>query len=409
MDRPIATSDIIVASIPKEEILTILEEEASEFLATQSPGEEFADVVRQQLPDAVSKALPIGIERQALEDDILEERARQEEIFKRVQRIQINASRAVNDVLAGEYVSVFKGRGMEFEEVREYQPGDEVRTIDWNVTARMGHPYVKRFVEERELSVMLLVDASSSGDFGTAGKLKNDVAAEICAVLAFSAIKNNDKVGLIIFSDTIEKFVPPKKGKAHVLRVIRELLVLGARRPMSAVRRRQLTRVVRNIQHWPPDFSSRRLMRKALKRLSQPSGERVETDIGGALEYLSKITKTRAAVFLVSDFIASGYESQLRIANKRFDIIAITIQDPREISLPSIGMIELQDAETGEVILVDTRDTNVLQGFEVLNARENGERKKLFQSMSVDEIAVRTDESLLDPIQRFFRMRERRL
>ena len=397
-------------SIDKEEILAHLEQNAAEFLAGLSPSEEVLNVLRQQLPQAVAAALPIGPERQSLEADLLEERQRQEDIFRRVQRIQINATRAVNDVLAGEYVSVFKGRGMEFEEVREYQPGDEVRTIDWNVTARMGHPYVKRFVEERELTVMLLVDASSSGDFGTAGQLKNDVAAEICAVLAFSAIRNNDKVGLIIFSDTIEKFVPPKKGKAHVLRVIRELLVLGARRPLSGVRRRQLARVLRNIQHWPTaDFPSRRATRKALKRLAEPSGQRVETDIGAALEYLSKITRSRAAVFLVSDFIATGYERQLRIANKRFDIIAITIRDPREISLPAIGMIELQDAETGEVLLVDTSDANVLKGFEVLNAQEAGERSTLFRSMSVDEIAVRTDEPLIDPIQRFFRMRERRM
>jgi len=399
-----------VATISKDEIIELLQAEAADFLAAQAPDGELPDLLRQQLPSAVDEAMPIGVERQALEQDIVDERQRQEDIFRRVQRIQINATRAVNDVLAGEYVSVFKGRGMEFEEVREYQPGDEVRSIDWNVTARMGHPYVKRFVEERELTVMLLVDASSSGDFGTAGKLKNDAAAEICAVLAFSAIRNNDKVGLVIFSDTIEKFVPPKKGKAHVLRVIRELLVLGARRPMSQARYRQLRRILRKIPHWPAaPFPSRRQARRALKRLVEPSGQRAETDIGGALEYLSKITKTRAAVFLVSDFLATGYERQLRVANKRFDIIAITVQDPREIALPNVGMIELQDAETGEVILVDTRDRNLLRGFEVLNAEQARERSDLFRSMSVDEIAVRTDEPLVDPIVRFFHMRERRL
>jgi len=239
-----------MSPISKDDILETLTEAASDFLADQAPDGELPDILARQLAGAVEEMLPIGAERQALEADILDERQRQEDIFRRVQRIQINASHAVNDVLAGEYVSVFKGRGMEFEEVREYQPGDEVRTIDWNVTARMGHPYVKRFVEERELTVMLLVDASSSGDFGTAEKLKNDVAAEICAILAFSAIRNNDKVGLIIFSDTIEKFVPPKKGKSHVLRVIRELLVLGARRPLSPVRRRNLARTVKAIRHW---------------------------------------------------------------------------------------------------------------------------------------------------------------
>ena len=399
-----------MATISKDEIIELLQAEAADFLAVLAPDGELPDLLRQQLPSAVDRAMPTGYERQALEEDILQERQRQEDIFRRVQRIQINATRAVNDVLAGEYVSVFKGRGMEFEEVREYQPGDEVRSIDWNVTARMGHPYVKRFVEERELTVMLLVDASSSGDFGTAGKLKNDVAAEICAVLAFSAIRNNDKVGLIIFSDTIEKFVPPKKGKAHVLRVIRELLVLGARRPMSQARYRQLRRILRKIPHWPAaPVPSRHQTRRALKQLVGPSGQRAETDIGGALEYLSKITKTRAAVFLVSDFLAAGYERQLRVANKRFDIIAITVQDPREIALPNVGMIELQDAESGEVILVDTRDHNLLRGFEVLNAEQARERSALFRSMSVDEIAVRTDEPLVDPIVRFFHMRGRRL
>ncbi len=367
------------------------------------------DVLRQQIPDAVEKALPVGMERQELEADILEERQRQEDIFRRVQRIQINASRAVNDVLAGEYVSVFKGRGMEFEEVREYQPGDEVRTIDWNVTARMGHPFVKRFVEERELSVMLLVDASSSGDFGTAEKLKNDVAAEVCGILAFSAIRNNDKVGLIIFSDGIEKFVPPKKGKSHVLRVIRELLVLGARRPMSPARRRALSRIVKAVPHWPVGYPKRREALQRAKRLDSPGSQRVETDIAGALEYLSTISKRRAVVFLVSDFLAEGYEQQLRIANKRFDIVAITIRDPREITMPSVGMIELQDAETGEVLLVDTRDANVLKGFEVLNAEQAQEHSRLFRSMNVDEIPIRTDESPVDPIMRFFRLRERRL
>ena len=396
-------------SIPKAELLAELEAAATELLSAQSPDGRVPELVQRQLPAAVEKALPIGLARQELEADILEERRRQEEIFRRVQRIQINAARAVNDVLAGEYVSVFKGRGMEFEEVREYQPGDEVRTIDWNVTARMGRPYVKRFVEERELTVMLLVDASSSGDFGTAQELKNEVAAKVCAMVAFSAIRNNDKVGLIIFSDGIEKFVPPKKGKSHVLRVIRELLVLGARRPPSTVRRRSLTRVVKGIRHWPLDAPTRRAALRAVKRLAAPGTQRVETDIAGALEYMSQVNKRRAVVFLVSDFLTAGYEQKLRIVNKRFDIIAITIQDPREIAMPRVGMIELQDAETGEMLLVDTRDTNVLKGFEVLNAEDAGERSKLFRSIGVDEIAIRTDRSPVDPIMCFFRMRERRL
>jgi len=287
------------------------------------------------------------------------------ELLKKVQQIQIRTSHMVNDVLAGEYESVFKGRGMEFDEVREYQPGDEIRTIDWNVTARMGKPFVKRFVEERELTVMLLVDMSSSGKFGTVKQLKSEVAAEICALLAFSAIKNNDKVGLIIFTDRIEKFVPAKKGKRHVLRVIRELLSF------------------------------------------EP--ERRETDIATALEYLSKVTRRRAVVFLVSDFIARDYDRALRIANKRHDIITITVTDPREIELPRIGLIELQDAETGELILIDTYDPNIRKGFNVLNTKQTQERQGLFTSMDVDTIDVRTDKSYIEPIMRCFRMRERRL
>ncbi len=395
-------------AISQEEMQQILCDAAERILESLAPDRETPAALRDALPEAAARAQPAGAERLALEEDILEERRRQEDLFRRVQRIQINASRAVNDVLAGEYVSVFKGRGMEFEEVREYQPGDEVRSIDWNVTARMGHPFVKRFVEERELSVMLVVDASSSGDFGAVERLKNDVAAEACAILAFSAIRNNDKVGLIIFSDRIEKFVPPKKGKSHVLRVIRELLVLGARRPLSPVRRRALARVLKALPVWPPDFPSRRDALKQVKRLARPGRRRAETDIAGALEYLSQISKRRGVVFLVSDFLASGYESQLRIASKRFDIVALAVQDPREIALPPVGLIELQDAETGEIVLVDTRERSVRQGYERLAARETAERARLFRSMNIDEIRIRTDEPPADPIVRFFRLRERR-
>jgi uncharacterized protein (DUF58 family) len=287
------------------------------------------------------------------------------EILRKVQRIQITTRHMVTDVFAGEYESVFKGRGMEFDEVREYQPGDEIRTIDWNVTARMGHPYVKRFVEERELTVMLVVDASSSGKFGTVKQLKNELAAEICAVLAFAAIKNNDKVGLIIFTDRIEKFVPPKKGTTHVLRAIRELLYF------------------------------------------QPQHR--ETNIAVALEYLRKVTTRRTVTFLVSDFMSAGYEKPLRIANKRHDIIAITITDPRELELPQIGFVELQDAETGEILLIDTTDANTRKAFNVLNTRQLRDREELFRSMEVDAIDVRTDRPYVEPIMHFFRMRERRL
>jgi len=269
------------------------------------------------------------------------------DILKKIQQIQIHTRRLVSEAFVGEYHSVFKGRGMEFDEVREYQPGDEIRTIDWNVTARMGHPFIKRYVEERELTVMLLVDVSASGNFGSIKHLKNEVATEICAILAFSAIKNNDKVGMIMFTDKIEKFIPPKKGPKHVLRVIRELLC------------------------------------------SQPTGK--GTNISVALEYLNKINHRRTISFVVSDFIANDYAHALRIANKRHDMIAITIVDPREQELPNVGFVELRDAESGEILLLDTADSPPPP-----------------RSMGVDEILINTNRHYVEPIVRFFRIREKR-
>ncbi len=286
------------------------------------------------------------------------------EILKKVRRIEIQTRGLVNDVFSGEYHSVFKGRGMEFSEVREYQFGDDIRTIDWNVTARSGHPYVKVFEEERELTVMLLVDVSSSGEFGTVERMKGELAVEICALLAFSAIKNNDKVGLIIFTDRIEKFVPPKKGRTHVLRVLRELMY-----------------------HKPEGYG---------------------TDIALALEYLSRVTTRRAVVFLVSDFLSENYEKALRIANRRHDLVAITITDPRELELPDIGFVELEDAETGETILVDTSDLNVQETFVAGTQEALRERDRIFRSIDVDTIDIRTDRSYVEPLIRFFRERAKR-
>lgn len=286
------------------------------------------------------------------------------EILKKVKRIEITSRGLVNDVFSGEYHSVFKGRGMEFSEVREYQLGDDIRTIDWNVTARAGHPYVKVFEEERELTVMLLVDVSSSGNFGTFERMKGEIAIEICALLAFSAIKNNDKVGLIIFTDRIEKFIPPKKGKSHVLRVLRELLY------------------------------------------HKPEGS--QTDIAGALEYLNRVTKRRSVVFLVSDFINFGYEKALQIANQRHDIVAITVTDPRELEMPNVGFIELEDAETGEVILVDTSAAEVRSLYSQKSSHDVKKRDKLFHSIDIDHIDIRTDQPYIEPLIRFFRMRARR-
>ena len=287
------------------------------------------------------------------------------ELAKKIRLIQIHTKRAVNDVLAGEYHSVFKGHGMEFDEVREYTPGDEIRTIDWNVTARTGQPYVKRYVEERELTVLFVVDLSASGTFGTQEKLKSEVAAELCALLAFSAIKNNDKVGLIIFTDIIELYISPGKGTSHVLRLIRDLL----------------------------NFKPRQQ----------------KTDIAQALDYLGRITHRKAVVFLVSDFLAEGYEKPLGILARRHDLIAISITDPRERELPKIGLIELEDAETGEIVVVDSGSAQVRRRYEAI-AREQAERlAESFRSSGVDHIPVMTGRDHVRDLVRFFRARERRL
>lgn len=286
------------------------------------------------------------------------------EILKKVRRIQITTSRMVNDVFAGQYLSVFKGRGMEFDEVREYQPGDEVRDIDWNVTARMGRPFVKKFMEERELTVMLLVDMSASSRFGTRRRFKNELAAELCSVLAFSAIRNKDKVGLIIFTDRIEKFIPPGKGSRHVLRVIREVLYF------------------------------------------QPRGKK--TDITAALDYLNQVTRRKTVTFLVSDFETSGFDRALKVANKRHDLIAVTITDPRERDLPDVGLIRLRDAETGEEMLVDTSSPDLRKLFRERSRRDEEELIRLFRVHNIDHIRLTTDRPYEKELLRFFRRRERK-
>ncbi len=286
------------------------------------------------------------------------------EIIRKVRRIEIRTKKLVNDVFSGEYHSIFKGRGMEFEEVREYQPGDDIRIIDWNVTARYGYPFVKKFTEERELTVMLLVDASSSGEFGTAQRMKGEIAAELCSVLAFSAIKNNDKVGMIIFTDKIEKYIAPKKGSSHVLRLIREVLYF------------------------------------------KPEHQR--TDINCALEFLGRIIKRRCVVFLVSDFLSTGYEKRLSVANKRHDVVAIKIVDPREMQLPNVGFIELEDTETGEQILIDTKDSRVRKSFQDYAMTEQTNLDMTFRSIDLDSIQIATDRSYVEPLMAFFRGRAKR-
>ncbi|MDD3296759.1 MAG: DUF58 domain-containing protein [Candidatus Omnitrophica bacterium] len=286
------------------------------------------------------------------------------EILKNIRRIQITTSRMVTDVFAGQYHSIFKGRGMEFDEVREYQPGDEIRSIDWNVTARTGRPFVKKFVEERELTVMILLDMSQSSYFGTVDKLKSQLAAEICSVLALSAIKNNDKVGLIAFTDKIEKFVPPHKGLRHVLRVIREALYF------------------------------------------QPQGKK--TDIPQALEYLNRVTNHKTVTFIISDFYAAHFKKPLAICNKRHDTIAITITDPREINLPDIGIIKLDDPETGKSFLLDSSDSGLRKKFNKNSMEKFSQREKAFRSINVDYLNIRTDEPYNRALFNFFKLRSMR-
>jgi uncharacterized protein (DUF58 family) len=287
------------------------------------------------------------------------------EVLRKIRRIEIRTKRLVNDLFSGEYHSTFKGQGMEFEEVRQYAWGDDIRLIDWNVTARTGFPHVKKFREERELSVVLLVDASSSGRFGTRKRFKSETAAELCALLAFLAIKNNDKVSLIVFTDTIEKFIPPNKGRAHVLRLIRDVLYF------------------------------------------KPEG--VRTDIAGALEYFSRVIKRRSVVFLISDFLSEDFYKPLQIANNKHDVIAMKISDPRESTFENVGLIELEDAETGEVLLVDTGSRAFRREFEAKADEDNAMMKRGFQLIDLDFINIRTDQSYIVPLINFFKMRERRL
>jgi uncharacterized protein (DUF58 family) len=286
------------------------------------------------------------------------------ELLKKVRRIEIKTRGLVNQIFSGEYHSVFKGRGMEFSEVREYQFGDDVRTIDWNVSARFNHPFVKVFEEERELTVMLVVDMSSSGEFGSVTQLKRDIAAEICAVLAFSAIKNNDKVGLILFTDRIEKFVPPKKGRAHILRIIRELL--------------------------------------------EPAPAGRGTSIRQALEYLNHVSKKRSITFVISDFIDEGYEKILRIVSRKHDLIAVELTDPREEELPPVGLMKLRDAESGIERWIDTSSRAVRNEFAGHWQRRRAQRKDIFVRSRVDSIPIRVDRPYIKPIVDFFRLRERR-
>ncbi|MBB64312.1 MAG: DUF58 domain-containing protein [Waddliaceae bacterium] len=286
------------------------------------------------------------------------------DIFKKIRQIQIRTSHTVSDLLAGAYHSAFKGRGMEFEEVRPYQPGDEVRSIDWNVTARMNTPYVKNYREERELTVMLLVDISASSQFGRSDASKKQFIAELGAILAFSATQNNDKVGLILFSDRVEKYIPPNRGLRHVLRVIRELLVSKA----------------------------------------EYSGTNIEV----ALKYLAKVQKRKGVCFLISDFIAQACPKETRIISKRHDLISVCITDPYEIELPNIGLINVQDLESGSEYLIDSSDPNVREAYRQETEKRIQRQKKLMTACKSGFIDIRTDQEYVTAIRDYFKLKEKR-
>ena len=286
------------------------------------------------------------------------------ELIKKLRKIEITTRKAVDETLAGQYHSVFKGRGMTFEEVRLYQPGDDIRTIDWNVTARLNETYVKVFAEERELTVMLLVDTSASQDFGTRQKTKAELAAEIAGMLAFSAISNNDRVGLVLFSDRVERFVPPKKGRKHVMRIITDILTF------------------------------------------EPSGR--GTDLNLALETLLRVQKRRCVSFLISDFIADDFEEAMRICARRHDLIPVVLGDPFEASLPAEGIVVVENPETGERRRVDFSSTAVRRHFEKFVAERQSARERLFKKLSMDFVSLQSDREFVKPLVSFFRARSKR-
>jgi uncharacterized protein (DUF58 family) len=295
------------------------------------------------------------------------------EILKKVRQVEVRTSRLVNDTLAGSYQSVFKGRGMNFDEVREYVPGDEIRTIDWNVTARTGIPHIKKFSEERELTIMLMIDVSGSGDFGSSSSSKREVMAEVGSVLAFSAVRNNDKVGLVLFSDFVELYVPPKKGRSHILRLIREILFF------------------------------------------QPKGRK--TDLITALDFVNRVTKRKCVAFLISDFCLPGdfddglslLQPKLQVTNRRHDLISMIISDPREFELPDVGWLTLEDAESGTQVELDTSDPAVRRGYKEVAVARAKSLHRAIRSAGVDLLDLSTDTSYLPPLMNFFGKRQRRI
>ncbi|MCM8787565.1 MAG: DUF58 domain-containing protein [Candidatus Omnitrophica bacterium] len=287
------------------------------------------------------------------------------EVLKQIRRIQITTSKLVSTVFSGQYKSVFKGKGIEFNELRQYEFGDDIRFIDWNTTAKMGQPFIKKFIEERELTVMLLLDFSGSFYFGTTNKLKRELAAEICSALGFLAVYNNDKVGLLIFTNKVEKFIPPKKGTQHVLRIIREALYFKSKED--------------------------------------------KTNISVALEYLNKVCKRRAVVFIISDFYDEGFQKMLSITNKHHDLIAITIIDPKELKLPNIGMVKFYDPETKNTFTLDMHDKTLRDYFSRQSSELLERQNTMFKKLGIDQINVYLDGNWQKELFKFFRMREKKL
>lgn len=286
------------------------------------------------------------------------------DLFSKIKYIDITTSRLVESVFAGEYHSVFKGKGIEFDEVREYVPGDDIRDIDWNVTAKTGVPHTKRFIEAREMTVVFLIDVSASEYFGSQAKSKAEIIAEICALLAFAAIRNSDRVGVLFFTDRVEKFIPPKKGKSHVLRVVREILGF------------------------------------------KPKGRR--TDLNAAFRALNDIVRKRAVVFVFSDFLADDYGKLLKISHRKHDLVGVLVEDAREVAFPGLGLLEIEDVETGQRMTLNSSGRRFRKRFADTAEKRRGERKKLFDSIGMDHIDIRTDQPYIEPLIRFFKERERK-
>jgi uncharacterized protein (DUF58 family) len=317
------------------------------------------------------------------------------EIVRQVRRIQVRTGRQVADLLAGEYLSVFKGRGMEFDEVRPYVPGDDVRTIDWNVTARHGAPYVKRFVEERELTVLLLVDVSPSMSFGSKHRSKREAATELSALLAFSAIQNDDKIGLLLFHGAAEKFIPPRKGQRHALRVVREVLARGADDPGAA----------------RPEGRRGTWLARALSALTSRRGDARgrATNVGAAVEHARRAMRRRAVIFVISDFLDDGYLTALRAANRRHDVVCVLVTDEREVEPEDAGLLTLEDAETGRTAVFDTSSGAFQTGVRAASlARAKGLESTL-RKAGIDLVSIDASRSVVDPLVSFLRMRRRRL